>query len=106
MEGSGGVLSRFIDGPVGRIDTRTHGPPGGAPVLLLHPHPLLGGTMGSRLVYDLAEGLAEAGHRVTRFDFRGVGRSAGEYGEGIGETADTVAVLDFLAAESGRPPIL
>ncbi|MEK6975948.1 MAG: alpha/beta fold hydrolase [Candidatus Thermoplasmatota archaeon] len=69
-------------------------------MLLLHPHPLFGGTMGSRLVYDLAAGLAAAGMRVVRFDFRGVGRSAGEHGNGIGEVGDAQAAFDALAAEA------
>lgn len=91
--------SRFIDGPVGRLDSRWHGLVGGTRVLLLHPHPLFGGTMGSRLVYDLAVGLAAAGMRVTRFDFRGVGRSVGEHGNGVGEADDAAAVFDALAAD-------
>jgi uncharacterized protein len=95
------VESRFIDGPVGRLDSRWHGPIGGPPVLLLHPHPLFGGTMGSRLVYDLAVGLAAAGMRVARFDFRGVGRSAGGHGNGVGEVDDAAAVFDVLAEEAG-----
>lgn len=94
------VESRFIAGPVGRLDSRWHGPLGGPPVLLLHPHPLFGGTMGSRLVYDLAVGLAAAGMRAVRFDFRGVGRSDGEHGNGVGEVGDAAAAFDALAAEA------
>lgn len=60
--------------------------------------------MGSRLVYDLTHALANAGHRVVRFDYRGVGRSDGQYGRGDGETQDAVAVFDALADEAGRPP--
>lgn len=60
--------------------------------------------MGSRLVYDLTNALASAGHRVVRFDYRGVGRSDGRYGMGDGETDDAVTVFDALAAEAGRPP--
>ncbi|MEA3204381.1 MAG: uncharacterized protein QOI63_2063 [Thermoplasmata archaeon] len=74
------------------------------PVLLLHPHPLFGGTMGSRLVYDLAVALGESAFRAVRFDFRGVGRSAGSYGRGEGEAQDALAVFDALAKESGRAP--
>jgi alpha/beta superfamily hydrolase len=62
--------------------------------------------MGSRLVYDLATGLAREGFRAVRFDFRGVGRSEGEYGEGVGETEDALAVVDALAKESDGPPSL
>lgn len=96
--------SRFLQGPAGRLDARLHGPRDGEPILLLHPHPLFGGTMGSRLVYDLAVGLADAGHRVLRFDFRGVGRSEGTYGEGLGEIGDALAAFDALAVETGKTP--
>jgi uncharacterized protein len=100
------VLSRFIPGPAGPLDSRWHGPEGGRPLVLLHPHPRFGGTMGSRLVYDLAVGLAADGWRVVRFDFRGVGRSAGTYGDGLGETDDALAVLAAVEWESGRRPVL
>jgi len=60
--------------------------------------------MGSRLVHDLAEGLAGAGFRAVRFDFRGVGRSEGAYADGVGEVEDAMAVFDALQAETGRPP--
>lgn len=98
------VESRFIAGPVGRLDSRWHGPREGRPVLLLHPHPQLGGSMGSRLVYDLALDLAAIGHWVVRFDFRGVGRSEGEYGQGDGETADAQVVWEALRQASGVAP--
>ena len=98
------IESRFLQGPAGRLDARLHGPADGPPVLLLHPHPRFGGTMGSRLVYDLAVALAGAGWRVLRFDFRGVGRSEGAYADGTGEAEDAVAAFDALAQEAGRPP--
>src|SRR5687767_7240387 len=93
--------ARSIAGPSGRLDSRWHGPKDGPPVGLLPPHPPLGGTMGSRLGYDLAVGLAEDGWRVVRFDFRGAGRSEGEYGEGIGETEDALGVLAAVEADTG-----
>lgn len=100
------VDSRFIPGPVGPLDSRWHGPEDGRPLVLLHPHPRFGGTMGSRLVYDLAVGLATDGWRVVRFDFRGVGRSAGAYGDGLGETEDALAVLAHVEWSAGRKPVL
>ena len=100
------IESRFMPGPGGRLDARQQGPESGAPVLLLHPHPRFGGTMGSRLVYDLAEGLADAGFRVVRFNFRGVGRSEGEYADGVGEVDDAAAVFDEITRDCGRPPIV
>ncbi|HEX2066442.1 MAG TPA: alpha/beta fold hydrolase [Candidatus Thermoplasmatota archaeon] len=96
--------SVFFTGPAGRLDARLHGPSGGFPVLLLHPHPRFGGTMGSRLVHDLAVALGGSGFRAVRFNFRGVGRSEGAYGHGMGEVEDAVAVFDALAAGAGRAP--
>ncbi|MGB0653560.1 MAG: alpha/beta hydrolase [Thermoplasmatota archaeon] len=98
------VESRSIIGPTGTLDSRWHGPPDGPPVLLLHPHPFHGGSMGTRLIYDLAKALAADGRRVVRFDFRGVGRSEGTYDRGNGELEDALAVYDVLAAEAGREP--
>lgn len=60
--------------------------------------------MGSRLVYDLAVALGDAGHNAVRFDFRGVGRSEGAYAQGQGESEDAAAVFDAVQAEAGRPP--
>jgi uncharacterized protein len=98
--------SRFLQGPAGRLDSRWHGPANGPPALLLHPHPLFGGTMGSRLVYDLAVALASAGYRAVRFNFRGVERSEGTYGEGAGELEDAVAVFDAVTQETGQLPVV
>lgn len=99
------VRSRFLAGPVGRLDTRWHGPPDGAPVLVLHPHPLFGGTMGSRLVHDVAIQLAAQGFLAVRFDFRGVNRSEGTYGNGLGESEDAAAVAAVVERKTGRAPI-
>jgi hypothetical protein len=96
--------SRFFEGPAGRLDARVDGPAAGPPVVVLHPHPRFGGTMGSRFVHDAASGLAGAGWRVVRFAFRGVGRSAGAYGGGVGEAEDAAAVVDAVRAEAGRAP--
>lgn len=62
--------------------------------------------MGSRLVYDLAIGLAQDGWRVTRFDFRGVGRSQGTTQDGLGEAQDALAVLDAIHRETGAVPVV
>ncbi|MEA3166176.1 MAG: uncharacterized protein QOJ26_1045 [Thermoplasmata archaeon] len=98
--------SRAIAGPAGKLDSRWHGPKDGRPVVILHPHPLAGGTMGNRVVYDLAVALAADSWRVVRFDFRGVGRSEGEYGNGAGEAEDALAVLAAVEADTGQRPVL
>lgn len=96
--------TRWFDGPAGRLDGRLHGPPAGRPVLLLHPHPRYGGTMGTRFVYRLAQALADEGYRAVRFDFRGAGRSDGSYDRGVGETQDALAVWDAVRDETDQAP--
>lgn len=60
--------------------------------------------MGSRLVYDLAVALGDAGFRAVRSDFRGVGRSEGHFDRGRGETDDAAAAWDVLLEETGQVP--
>ncbi len=96
--------SRWIDGTAGRIDSRWHGQ--GQPVLVCHPHPKHGGTMGTRLVYRLCQALDEAGFLAVRFDFRGVGRSDGSYDGGPGETEDAEAVWDAIKESTGQDALV
>ncbi|HEY8513908.1 MAG TPA: alpha/beta fold hydrolase [Candidatus Binatia bacterium] len=64
--------------------------------LVLHPHPLYGGTMHNPVVFHCARALHEAGFETLRFNFPGVGESTGAHGYGVGEVDDTRAALDFL----------
>jgi alpha/beta superfamily hydrolase len=64
--------------------------------LVLHPHPLHGGTMHNKVVFRAAKALNECGFETLRFNFRGVGLSSGEYDEGRGECADAQVALDYL----------
>lgn len=64
--------------------------------LVLHPHPLGGGTMHNKVVFRAASALNEAGLVTLRVNFRGVGQSTGEHDEGRGEVEDVVAALDYL----------
>lgn len=66
--------------------------------LVLHPHPLGGGTMHNKVVFRAAAALNDAGLITLRFNFRGVGQSTGEHDEGRGERDDARAGLDYLAA--------
>jgi len=61
--------------------------------IICHPHPLYGGTMDNKVVYTIARTLHELGMPTIRFNFRGVGRSKGQYDNGIGETQDLTAVI-------------
>ena len=72
------------------------GPPKGV-ALVLHPHPLGGGTMHNKVVFRAAAALNDAGLITLRFNFRGVGQSTGKHDEGRGERDDVRAGLDYLA---------
>src|ERR1043166_3572957 len=65
--------------------------------LVLHPHPLGGGTMHNKVVFRAAAALNDAGLITLRINFRGVGQSTGEHDEGRGEREDVRAGLDYLA---------
>lgn len=88
----------FFNGPAGRIEGQyVRSPDPKAPVaLVLHPHPLYGGTMNNKVVYNVYKTLFQNGFTVLRINFRGVGRSMGEYDEGIGEMTDAATALDWL----------
>jgi hypothetical protein len=73
--------------------------------LICHPHPLGGGTMHNKVVFRIAEALGEVGMPTLRFNFRGVGRSTGGYGEGVGEAEDVRLALDALAARFPGVPL-
>ena len=85
-------------GPEGRLEGRYHAQgEGDHPIaLILHPHPQFGGTMNNRVVYNLHYCFHGMGFNVLRFNFRGVGRSQGEYDQGIGELSDAASALDYL----------
>ena len=61
-----------------------------------HPHPLFGGDMNNSMVVAVCQALAETGIASLRFNYRGVGRSEGKYGDGLGERTDAVAALAYL----------
>ena len=71
--------------------------------LVCHPHPLFGGTMHNKVVFAAAKALNGFGFPVLRFNFRGVGTSAGEHDEGRGEVADVRVALDYLAERFALP---
>ena len=73
--------------------------------VVCHPHPQAGGTMNNNVVYRVAKALHDRGTAVLRFNFRGVGRSTGSYGEGVAECEDAQAALDFMAARHPNLPL-
>jgi uncharacterized protein len=116
-------MIRHIEGPAGRLEALLDDPawdchigpvrsegaanlavdasldnPLRAAVILAHPLPAGGGTMHNKVIYQIAKGFCRTGAAVLRFNFRGVGLSAGSFDEGPGEMADYRAALDFMAA--------
>jgi alpha/beta superfamily hydrolase len=92
----------IFNGADGRLEGRYHHGKGGtAPLaVILHPHPLHGGTMNNKIVYDLFHVFARRGFSVLRFNFRGVGRSQGSFDHGQGELRDAAAALDWMQSYS------
>jgi alpha/beta superfamily hydrolase len=91
----------IFNGADGRLEGRYHGRGGTAPLaVILHPHPLHGGTMNNKIVYDLFHVFARRGFSVLRFNFRGVGRSQGSFDHGQGELRDAAAALDWMQSYS------
>ncbi len=92
-----------IPGPSGPLEALISCPdtePVAAVAVICHPHPLHGGTMQNKVVHYLARTLSELGLRTVRFNFRGVGASAGAYGHGRGEQRDLRAVLQWVRARA------
>jgi alpha/beta superfamily hydrolase len=94
---------REISGPVGPLEALVDLPPGEprAVAVLAHPHPLFGGTLHTKALYQAAKALARIGVAAVRFNFRGVGASAGTFDNGAGERDDFLAALAFA---DGRFP--
>ena len=92
---------REIAGPAGPLEALLEQPAGNvrAAVVFAHPLPTHGGTMHTKVVFQSAKALARVGCAVLRFNFRGVGRSAGEWDEGRGECDDFVAAIDFMVGQ-------
>lgn len=88
----------IFPGPDGRLEGRYHRQPAkDAPIaIILHPHPQFGGTMNNKVVYNLHYAFHNIGFTCLRFNFRGVGRSQGEYDQGVGELSDAASALDYL----------
>lgn len=88
----------LFNGTAGRLEGRyspAHNP--NAPIaVLLHPHPLHGGTMSNKVVHTMNQAFLANGFATMRFNFRGVGKSQGVYDEGNGELADAAAALDWM----------
>jgi hypothetical protein len=97
IAGPAGPLEALLDEPA-RPALR-------AAVVFAHPHPLQGGTMHTKAVFQGAKGLQRIGCAVLRFNFRGAGASAGRFDEGHGEKDDFRAALDAMHARHPDAPL-
>jgi len=99
----------FLQGPVGKLEailwTPADTPPETA-ALVCHPHPVFGGTMHNKVVFQAAKALDSLNIAVLRFNFRGAGLSEGSHDRGFGEADDVRTALNFLANEFPRTPLL
>lgn len=91
LQGESGVLEVLMDTPAHAAVRGT--------AVIAHPHPLYGGTMHNKVVQTLARAFVQSGWQAVRFNFRGVGASAGTYDEGRGEAADMLAVIRQVAGD-------
>lgn len=92
----------MFNGPEGRLEGKyVHANRKSPPVaLILHPHPLHGGTMNNKVVYNTYKAFVENNFSVLRINFRGVGKSQGKFDHGIGELTDAATALDWLQLQN------
>ena len=92
------MVDILISGPEGKIETKYHhnNDKNSPIILVLHPDPSRGGTMNSKIVFQLYKIFIENGFSTVRFNFRGVGKSEGIFDDGEGELSDAASVLDWL----------
>jgi hypothetical protein len=107
--GASRLVALELPGPAGPLEALFQACDGAAPraaALICHPHPRHGGTMHNKVVHRVAAVLHARGAATLRFNFRGVGRSAGDYDRGEGELADARAALGWLTARVPGVPVV
>ena len=92
LSGAAGVIEAVRDEPVLAPGEAARGV-----AVIAHPHPLFGGTMDNKVVQTLARAFVQCGWSAVRFNFRGVGASAGVHDEGRGEAEDLLALIAQVA---------
>ena len=99
---------RFIEGPVGRLESTIDAPEdisSGGSVVVCHPHPQHGGTMHNKVVYTVARSFVRMGFVSLRFNFRGTEASDGHYDHGHGELDDALAAIEWMRAQYPNEPL-
>ena len=98
----------MIGGPAGNLQAVLEAPRDIAPMgcaVICHPHPSHGGTLQNKVVHTLSRAFIHRQFRALRFNFRGVGESAGAYAEGEGELQDTLAAIAWMRSQSPDLPL-
>jgi hypothetical protein len=97
----------FLEGEAGRIEVWTHLPVGGAraAALCFHPHPLYGGNIQNKVLYEAREAIVERGVACYSMNFRGVGLTAGEYAMGEGEYHDALLLHAHIQKTHAELPL-
>ena len=93
-----------FNGPDGRLEGRYHhgAEATAGAALILHSHPQHGGSMNNKVVYTMFHAFVGMGFSVLRFNFRGIGRSQGDYDQGQGELGDAASALDWLHSHNAN----
>lgn len=101
------VRSFFLPGPTGQLEAllNTGAPDAPCTALVCHPHPLFGGTMHNKVVFNAMKALNGHGLPTLRFNFRGTGLSQGRHDQGRGEVDDVRAALAWLEEEFHLPVV-
>jgi len=96
------IVEIFIPGPAGRLEAKYFkSKKNTSPIaLVLQPHPQYGGTMNNKIVVEIFNSFMDNDFSVCRVNFRGVGKSDGDFDNGQGELADAAAALDWLEKEN------
>jgi len=97
-----------LDGPAGKLEALLETPQEttlAGCALICHPHPLHGGTMQNKVAHTLARSFTGQGFVALRFNFRGVGESAGEFDDGRGEHDDAIAAVQWLRGHYPELPL-
>lgn len=90
-------ISFEIQGKVGAIEGVLHPVESSqAYAVICHPHPLYGGTMNNKVVTTIATTLQKLGINAIRFNYRGIGKSEGSYGDMVGEVEDAISVSEYV----------
>ncbi len=98
LAGPAGVIEAVISYPAAPAEVF-------AVVIICHPHPLYGGSMTNKVVHTLSESFNDMGMLTLRFNFRGVGRSEGQFDHGKGEADDLLALSRWLRERYAGAPL-